>query len=327
MTDKTLSEQADVKDAGFDQRALRRAFGTFATGVTIATTLDDKGSPWGFTANSFTSVSLDPPLLLVCLAKTSGSFTSFVEARHFAVNILSAAQRDASVAFSTRGADKFQAVPWRPGSSGAPILEDVVAWFDCALEQVVDAGDHVILLGRIMAFGSNDEEPLAYCKGAYLSLEMNRLALRAAEQSGHLKVSCIIERGDTVFLLTDPHSDQLILPSAPRFGRPDDKESLLGKLHLEGVEARLPFLFAVYEDGPREVVVYRGEAVGPIVNPGSNRRFFPLDDLPWQRIADPVLVSMLQRYCREREASDFGLYIGTAESGGIHPLADEEDEV
>ena len=312
-------------EAPFDERALRRAFGAFTTGVTIATTLDGDGKPWGFTANSFTSVSLDPPLLLVCLAKTAGSYEAFLKAEHFAINVLSAAQRDASVAFATLGARKFDAVPWRKEKSGAPVLDGVVAWFDCALEQVVEAGDHAILIGRVLAFDSNGEEPLAYCRGAYLSFELNRMALRAAEDSGHLSVAAIVERGDTIFLLNDPVSDRLSLPRAPRFGRPDDPESLIGLLKKEGVSARLPFLFAVYEESGKEVVVYRGEAVGEIVNPGGNRRFFALDDLPWDRIVDPALKSMLERYRRERKASAFGLYIGTAEEGAVEPLPEEEE--
>ena len=325
MTTRIHDPSERPEAAALDERALRHAFGSFTTGVTIATTLGEDGKPWGFTANSFTSVSLDPPLLLICLAKTAGSFKAFVEAERFAVNVLSAAQREASVAFATLGARKFDAVPWRQERTGAPILDGGVAWFDCAMEQVIDAGDHAILLGRVLAFDSNAEPPLAYCRGAYLSFEMNRMALRAAEQSGHLEVRAIIERGDTVFLLSDPETRALSLPGAPRFGRPEDPGSLMGLLKLEGVSARLPFLFAVFEDdGGKEVVVYRGEAVGTIRNPGADRRFFPLDDLPWERIADPDLKSMLERYRSERAASDFGLYIGTADAGEVEPLPGED---
>jgi len=99
----------------------------------------------------------------------------------------------------------------------------------------------------------------------------------------------------------------------------------MGCLKQEGVAARLPFLFAVYEEAGKEVVVYRGEAVGEIHNPRGNRRIFALDDLPWERITDPALRSMLERYRREREASAFGLYIGTAEEGAVEPLPEEEE--
>ncbi len=319
----SLNSSDNRVSGSLDPRALRHAFGAFTTGVTVVATLGEGGTPWGFTANSFTSVSLDPPLLLVCIAKTSGSFKAFVESKHFAVNVLASSQRETAMTFAAGGKDKFKGVSWRGEESGSPVLEGCVAWFDCGLEELIEAGDHVILLGRVLAFGETSEPPLAYSRGHYLSFEMGRQALRAAEASGHLQVRAILERGDTIFLLSDPETGELALPSAARFGRPGDAGSLIGLLANEGVEARLPFLFAVFQEGASEVVVYRGEAVGEIRNPGSNRRFFSLDNLPWDRIPDPALRTMLERYRREREASAFGLYLGTAEEGAVQPLEEE----
>ena len=138
-----------------DARALRDAFGAFLTGVTVVTTVDDAGAPIGFTANSFTSVSLDPPLLLVCLAKTSRNYATLTAAKGFGVNILSEDQKDVSNTFARPVEDRFAAVDWRIGPHGSPVFADVAAWFDCATHDVVDAGDHVILIGRVEGFDNS----------------------------------------------------------------------------------------------------------------------------------------------------------------------------
>jgi flavin reductase (DIM6/NTAB) family NADH-FMN oxidoreductase RutF len=124
-----------------DKIALRQALGAFATGVTIVTArIQADGEPVGFTANSFTSVSLEPPLLLVCLAHTAASYKMFCEAESFAVNVLSAEQQETAMLFATRGADKFGATRWHPGEMGAPLIEGCLARFDCAMHQRVAAG-------------------------------------------------------------------------------------------------------------------------------------------------------------------------------------------
>ena len=107
---------------GHDPRTLRDALGCFATGVTVVTCVGSGGAPAGLTVNSFTSVSLDPPLLLVCLAKSAASTSALIEATHFAVNVLQTRQQPASIRFSTRDEDRFGTTPWTCGEAGAPIL-------------------------------------------------------------------------------------------------------------------------------------------------------------------------------------------------------------
>ncbi|QCI67634.1 flavin reductase family protein [Phreatobacter stygius] len=156
--------------AHFSQDDLRRAFGTFLTGVTVVTTRDDTGAPRGMTANSFTSVSLDPPLVLVCIGKRSSNIGSFQEAGSFAVNILGREQTGVATLFASRGADRFAGVDCRQAATGAPILDDCLSWFDCLLHQRVDAGDHLILIGEVQDFGVNFSEPLGFCRGSFISL-------------------------------------------------------------------------------------------------------------------------------------------------------------
>ncbi|MEM8793264.1 MAG: flavin reductase family protein [Pseudomonadota bacterium] len=153
-----------------DHTELRRALGRFATGVTVVTAIDEKGEPVGFTANSFTSVSLDPPLLLVCLAHKAFSYRTFSQAESFAVNVLAADQEDMAMRFATRGADKFGGINWQPGGLGAPLLRECLAQFDCTMHQRMIAGDHDILMGRVIGFTHNAGSALVYHSGIFRSI-------------------------------------------------------------------------------------------------------------------------------------------------------------
>ena len=154
-----------------DTLGLRQALGAFATGVTIVTAMDrETGKPVGFTANSFTSVSLDPPLLLVCLAHTAASYRIFCNSEGFAVNVLSAEQEEVARIFARRGADKFAAVSWKPGAHGAPLLDGSLARFDCAMHQRVAAGDHDILMGLVLGFSRREGKALVYHGGSFAAL-------------------------------------------------------------------------------------------------------------------------------------------------------------
>ena len=157
--------------AEMNKVALRQALGAFATGVTIVTTVTaESGEPVGFTANSFTSVSLEPPLLLVCLAHTAASYRAFREAESFAVNVLAADQQETAMLFATRGADKFGPTDWHPGVLGAPLIDGCLARFDCAMHQRVTAGDHDILMGRVIGFSRHEGQALLFHSGAYQRL-------------------------------------------------------------------------------------------------------------------------------------------------------------
>nr|WP_294846832.1 flavin reductase family protein [uncultured Sphingomonas sp.] len=159
---------------GSDPRTLRDALGCFATGVTIVTCLDGDGQPVGLTANSFTSVSLDPPLLLVCVAKATASAAHLSTADHFAVNVLQTAQQPASITFSTRVEDRFGQTPWSLGEHGVPVLKDSLSLFECARYAVHDAGDHFILIGEVKkATFDPTVDPLLYFRGRYRRLHFD----------------------------------------------------------------------------------------------------------------------------------------------------------
>lgn len=156
---------------GSDARTFRDALGCFATGVTVVTAMTEEGLPIGLTANSFTSVSLDPPLLLVCIANNAGSAPVLREAKQFAVNVLQIGQQPTSNRFAGKGEDRFSATPWETGSFGTPVLSGSLASFECARDAVHDGGDHFILVGRVQrAIFEPRRDPLLYFKGKYRRL-------------------------------------------------------------------------------------------------------------------------------------------------------------
>jgi flavin reductase (DIM6/NTAB) family NADH-FMN oxidoreductase RutF len=160
--------------SGHDPRTLRDALGCFATGVTVVTCLSPNGAPAGLTVNSFNSVSLDPPLLLVCLDKKALSAKPLIEASHFAVNVLQTGQQPASIRFSTRDEDRFGSTPWACGEAGAPILEESLGVFECERFALQDGGDHHILIGRVVkASFDSGLDPLLYFRGRYRRLHFD----------------------------------------------------------------------------------------------------------------------------------------------------------
>ena len=160
--------------SGHDPRTLRDALGCFATGVTVITCLQADGTPAGLTVNSFTSVSLEPPLLLVCLHKMAASAPALTAAEYFAINVLQTGQQPASIRFSTRAEDRFGSTPWACGEAGAPILEESLCVFECERYALYDGGDHDILVGKVVKASFDAAlDPLLYFRGRYRRLHFD----------------------------------------------------------------------------------------------------------------------------------------------------------
>lgn len=152
-------------------RLLRSAFGMYATGVTIITTVDLAGDDVGMTANSFSSVSLEPPLLLWSLARTATNFSAFMSAGHFVVHVLGEHQRGLSDRFAQKNEYRYAGLNVGRGIEGMPLLEDCAAYFQCRSYARHDAGDHIIQLGEVVAFEHNGGvRPLLYHGGNYTSV-------------------------------------------------------------------------------------------------------------------------------------------------------------
>jgi flavin reductase (DIM6/NTAB) family NADH-FMN oxidoreductase RutF len=291
-----------------DPAALRRCLGHFVTGVTIVTTLDANGKPCGFTANSFTSVSMTPPLVLVCLANNSTSFASFAACRGFTINILSEEQQLTSARFAQKRDDKFLGVEWRPGLTQAPRLRNSLGMLDCRLREKIPAGDHMILLGEVVGFDAEVRSPLVYAQGRYVSLSVQEAALMQSRE-GRAAAACIAEREGKILLVRRPGETRWSLPEATLAHDTEGGSSLKETFQKMGVAVEMTFLYSVFETAaPRRLnIVYRGALLGAVVETAEIRLFGAVD-LPWDSLSATSDEPMLRRYFREAVLDQFGVY-------------------
>jgi len=150
-----------------DETLFRKVMGNFAAGVTVVTTRTVDRQPCGLTATAFTSVSVVPPLVLVCIDKTAETYPHFGPAGIFAINFLATDQQAISQRFAISGGDKFSDIDWRAGVLGAPILGGTIGHVECRIVHAHDGGDHTIFVGEIESAAATDGEPLIYFRGAY----------------------------------------------------------------------------------------------------------------------------------------------------------------
>jgi flavin reductase (DIM6/NTAB) family NADH-FMN oxidoreductase RutF/DNA-binding IclR family transcriptional regulator len=172
-----------------DSRRFRQVLGNYPTGVSVITAIDVHGVPVGMAVGTFTSVSLDPPLVAFLPDKTSTSFPRIRTAASFCVNVLAADQDDVCRAFAARGGDKFAEISWSPAPSGAPRLDGVAAWIDCDLHSVGDAGDHLLVMGRVRDLdGDGNKLPLVFFQGGYGRFSpLSLVAMPEPDIIGHLR--------------------------------------------------------------------------------------------------------------------------------------------
>jgi 3-hydroxy-9,10-secoandrosta-1,3,5(10)-triene-9,17-dione monooxygenase reductase component len=150
-----------------DGRAYRHVLGHFCTGVTVVTALDGQG-PVGFACQSFAALSLDPPLVLFCPSRSSRTWPAIERAGRFCVNVLAEGQREISTVFGRGGDDKFGSTAWTLSPGGAPVLDDVLAWLDCSVTAVHEAGDHYVVVGHVDRLGeARVDRPLLFYRGGY----------------------------------------------------------------------------------------------------------------------------------------------------------------
>ncbi len=299
-----------------DPRLLRDALGCFLTGVTVITCREPDGTPRGFTANSFTSVSLDPPLLLVCIGKGAWSHDVFTEASSFAVNVLSEDQREISGLFASKSADKFDVASWREGTLNTPLLDNTLAWFECTPEQTIEAGDHTILIGRVAAFDHAPKRPLGYCRGNYVDLGLARSSSRDNES----QVGAIIDHDGKVLMVRPDAGSQWTLPQTVGKTSEDDdatRESLVALFAELGVSVGPMFLFSIFKEADEtNAIYYRGEVTGPHAQ-SETLRFFDSNDFPYGDLPHPSFETMVKRYFKERRELDFGVYVGSETAGTV----------
>jgi len=301
---------------------LRQALGSFPTGVTVVACRNSNNEPLGFTANSFTSVSLDPQLISICIDKKSFNIDLFSVTKHFAVSILSEDQQFISTTFATPNEDRFKEVHWESKQTKSPIISNSVAWFDCNTEQIINAGDHLMLIGKVVAFDSSPKTPLMYLRGNYVNLGLEQKMLLAMENKNTaIIVGAIIEWRKRVFLLEDKESDSLYFPSASRLGHINDGESLLGKLNNLNISINEHYLFSVFENAEDKtsLIYYRAQ-----VKEGAEaleENLYDFDSIPFDKLNDEASRIMLKRYIKERELNAFGIFVGKESEGKVEAIS------
>jgi flavin reductase (DIM6/NTAB) family NADH-FMN oxidoreductase RutF len=155
----------------FDTRAFRQALGSFPTGVAVITALSHANKPVGITVNSFTSVSLEPPMVLWCIDKKSDRYAVFTKAKGYTISVLGTAHEDVSARLAKPGSHSLENIPLIDTELGPPALSDALAFFECAGEAVYEGGDHAILVGRVLRFARREAgAPLVFFRGRYGAL-------------------------------------------------------------------------------------------------------------------------------------------------------------
>ncbi|VWC60186.1 flavin reductase [Burkholderia lata] len=309
MTQAT-SQEAPV----INTRELRDAFGAFMTGVTIVTTASDDGQPLGFTANSFSSVSLDPALLLVSIAKTSSNYQTFSTTGHFAINILAEGQKDLSNTFARPSDDRFAQVDWQLSAHRNPLIDDVSAWFDCTTHAVIDAGDHALLVGKVEAFHSAGYAGLGYYRGGYFTPAKVSAEVIAGPK---VIVSAIITRDDKV-LMVKTADGKWALPTK-EIGNEGADKALAELFRRYQPDASASFIYSVYNNTEThyQYISFLCSAPDEVAVAGE---FVNLDDIETGAFQDSALASMLERYRRESQLKSYGLYFGDHSTGTVRPL-------
>ncbi len=295
-------------------QALRTAFGTYMTGVTVVTARNEAGVPVGFTANSFSSVSLSPPLLLVCPANTLSCMPVFAGCSHFAVNVLAEHQRQLANTFASRSDDRFAGIDYTDDASGCPVFSEVAAHFSCAAVQRVSAGDHTILIGEVLGFSSNSRAGLGYSRNGYFSLQLERMAAGDQPSTGRHFGGVIVER-DAEILVCD--QDELKLPQVACDSGQAPLPALQEALSDSGLELNFGPVYSVFQTtGGERYSFYRATSTSEQAPNGY--RWLPLSSLHSEELSSPAVTTMMMRYVQERGSGNFKLYVGDEFAGDVH---------
>lgn len=332
MTDKEYNNQ----DSNLiNTKELRNTLGTFLTGVNIITTKNNDGISSGITANAFTTVSYDPPLILVCVAKTSRSYSEFRACNSFAVNVLADSQKDLSMSFASSKSDKFKGINTVSKKTGSPIFPESLAWIDCSVDDCIEAGDHIILIGKVQDFGLNSEQPLGYYQGDYVSFSLDQKIVKQNDNREVL-AGFIIEDEDKVVLSKTKDTE-----GKEEWSIPFEELSNVSRGDFEKVASRglgtrveMSFLYSVFDSPEKGVLylIYHGKLKGSLSNVSTNRpkngslKSFNFSEIPWESIGDRSVRNMLRRYIKERVDGSFGIYTGSDISGEVATIQSLQKE-
>ncbi|NNF17053.1 MAG: flavin reductase family protein [Gammaproteobacteria bacterium] len=287
-----------------DKPSLRDAFGSFLSGVTVVTALTRNGDPVGFTASSFASVSLEPPLVLVCPANSLSSIEVFQECKNFAVSVLAEEQQDIANIFASFSGDRFAQVKWQADGAGCPLIKNAVAWFSCTAHARVPAGDHQILIGHVDDYQAHGHAGLGYSRGGYFSLGLERQAAELPGNKRPVNVGAIIEHDDQV--LMEETSRGLRLPQTTTAGSENALTSLRHYLGATGLHPEVGPVYSIFRSRRTGIYSTYYRCITDTTDTGGLGRYIPIDDLPKQKFANRALAVMLHRHALEHHSGAFG---------------------
>ena len=296
-----------------DPKALRGAFGRFMTGVTVVTACAPDGSPVGFTANSFTSVSLDPPLLLVCPGRHLSSFDVFANTDHFAVSILAEGQEVISNIFAAGAGDRFAQTDLSRDANNCALITGRVAGFSCRVTQRVEAGDHMVLIGEVSQFDSSDRPALGYSNGGYFSLGNERQAEAPATASRQTVASVILVHNGDILLTANGR-----LPYVQLDDHTGARSALSAHLLGLGLNVEMGQVYSVYDSANGSVhnVILCAQLAALPENTPYHR--VPITEFEADPVKTDIQSLILRRFAQESRTQSFGLYLGNAERGEVH---------
>ena len=286
------------------------------TGVTVVTARDPQSQvPVGFTANSFTSLSLDPPLVLVCLGRDANLYDVFERASGFAVNILSAHQREISNRFASPIEDRFVDIDWSSSALGNPLIAHTAAWFDCIFERRFIAGDHMVMIGEVKGFDSDDRPALGYARGSYFNEQLEKQALDAVSSEGMIRAGAVVEYQGALLLL---NQGSAIPSSAPKETALEAMNDLRCCLDDLGVAGELGWLHAVEQEDRQQInsMYFHVSAADVPENFTQDAAFIPMQEIDFSCF-NSFERTILERYVREHARGRFGIYFGSDDKGDI----------
>lgn len=307
-----------------EARTFRNALGSFMTGVTVVSTRMPDGQARAFTANSFTSVSLDPPLVLVCLARTSSNLKIFEVAQNFSICVLGEGQRDTSNAFASRDPRVKEAAAAGLCGTEVPYVRDSLSALICERYRVVEAGDHIILIGLVRKLQTSDGQPLGFFRGSYVGIGPAVSELERLHSS--LIVGGVLDVGGKVLLHRRIGNATWEIPSRHvPYG--ESHSSVLHSLFSGlGAHVDVTLLYSLFreQDEHSTTLIFSVEAAtsleSRLLSDGSEVAFFGADEEPWKLITGEMKKGLLKRYFREKAAGSWGIYFDTADGGKVATL-------
>ena len=305
-----------IEDIG----SYRQVLGSFMTGVTVITTVDLEGRQRGITANSFTSVSLDPPLVLFCVDYRAASYETFQNAEGFVIHVLSSEQQDLAKTFASKSETKFEGLETDTGFGGSPILRDVHGWLECRLSETVIAGDHAIIIGEVLRYSSEPARPLGFYQGRFFGFNTDQEIAALAPQTSSITVTWMMQTRDGAVIALDLGENGFALPSSA--ARPKDVHAR-ALAALAEIEFKSPvsveFLYSVFEDERERLgLTYRGQVFADCAQL-REAGFICIDpaDVDPTQFRRPGELAIVERYIDELANARFGVYAGTLAEGSI----------